>query len=42
MHEWLKFDFNEYESEEEYILAQERLIARQDEKEVTLKEWNTI
>ena len=27
MHEWLKFDFNEYESEEEYLLAQERLIA---------------
>ena len=42
MHEWLKFDFNEYESEEEYLLAQERLIARQDEKEVPLKEWNTI
>merc|ERR1711895_214427 len=42
MHEWLKFDFNEYESEEEYLLAQEKLIARQEEKEVTLKEWNTI
>merc|ERR1712101_98295 len=42
MHEWLKFDFNEYESEEEYLLAQEKLIARQEEKEITLKEWNTI
>merc|ERR1711895_350377 len=39
---WIKFDFNEYESEEEYLLAQEKLIARQEEKEVTLKEWNTI
>merc|ERR1711873_354202 len=42
MHEWLKFDFNKYESEEEYLLAQEKLIARQEEKEVTLKEWNTV
>merc|ERR1712115_675425 len=42
MHDWIKFHFNEYESEEEYLLAQERLIARQDEKEVTLKEWNAI
>ena len=42
MHDWIKFNFNEYESEEEYLLAQEKLIARQDEKEVTLKEWNTI
>ena len=42
MHDWLKFNFNKYESEEEYLLAQEKLIARQDEKEVTLKEWNTI
>merc|ERR1712177_48105 len=25
MHEWLKFDFNEYESEEEYLLAQEKI-----------------
>merc|ERR1712112_373823 len=32
----------ENESEEEYLFAQEKLIARQDEKQVTLKEWNTI
>ena len=42
MHDWIKFNFNEYESEEEYLLAQEKLIARQDEKEITLKEWNAI
>ena len=42
MHEWLKFDFNEYESEEEYLLAQEKLIARQEEKDITMKEWNTV
>merc|ERR1711989_49279 len=27
MMEWLKFDFNEYEGEEDYLLAQEKLIA---------------
>ena len=42
MEDWIKFNFNEYESEEEYLLAQEKLIARQDEKEITLKEWNAI
>ena len=35
MVDWIKFNFNEHESEEEYLLAQEKLIARQDEKEVT-------
>merc|ERR1711895_27527 len=42
MEDWIKFNFNEYESEEEYLLAQEKLIARQDKKEITLKEWNAI
>merc|ERR1712080_252196 len=42
MEDWIKFNFNEHESEEEYLFAQEKLIARQDEKNVTLKEWNTI
>merc|ERR1711873_141571 len=42
MEDWIKFNFNEHESEEEYLFAQEKLIARQDEKQVTLKEWNTI
>merc|ERR1712112_399306 len=42
MEDWISFNFNEYESEEQYILAQEKLIARQEEKNITLKEWNTI
>ena len=42
MEDYIKFNFNEYESEEEYLLAQEKLIARQDEKQISLKEWNTI
>ena len=27
MEDWIKFNFNEHESEEEYLLAQENLIA---------------
>merc|ERR1712115_121174 len=42
MMEWLKFDFNEYESEEDYLLAQEKLIARQEEKDISMKEWSTV
>merc|ERR1712243_401373 len=42
MEDWIKFNFNEHESEEEYLFAQEKLITRQEEKQVTLKEWNTI
>ena len=42
MEEYIKFNFNEYENEEEHLLAQEKLIAKQEEKGVTLKEWNTI
>merc|ERR1712126_615399 len=42
MEDWIKFNFNEHESEEEYLFAQEKLIARQDEKQVTLTEWNAI
>merc|ERR1711962_1700962 len=42
MEDWIKFNFNEHESEEEYLFAQEKLIARQDEKRISLKEWNTI
>ena len=29
-------------SEEEYLFAQEKMIARQEEKQVSLKEWNTV
>merc|ERR1712133_294413 len=42
MEDWIKFNFNEHESKEEYLFAQEKLIARQDEKQISLKEWNTI
>ena len=42
MEDWIKFNFNEHESEEEYLFAQEKMIARQEEKQVTLKEWNTV
>merc|ERR1712177_113419 len=42
MMEWIKFDFNEYESEEEYLLAQEKLIARQEEKDISMKECSTV
>merc|ERR1712243_113449 len=42
MEYWIKFNFNEHESEEEYLFAQEKLIAKQDEKQVPLKEWNAI
>ena len=42
MEDWIKFNFNEQESEEEYLFAQERMIARQEEKQLTLKEWNAV
>ena len=31
MEDWIKFNFNEHESEEEYLFAQEKMIARQEE-----------
>merc|ERR1712240_268355 len=42
MEEWVKFNFNEYENEEEYLFAQEKLISRQDEKKITMREWNAV
>merc|ERR1712237_221465 len=42
MDDWIKFNFNEHENDEEYVFAQEKLIARQEEKQISLKEWNTI
>merc|ERR1712239_35099 len=42
MEEWIKFNFNEHDSEEDYIFLQEKIIARQNETNVTLKEWNAI
>ena len=42
MEQWIKFNFNEHDSEEEYLFAQEKIISRQNETKVTLAEWNTI
>merc|ERR1712243_549819 len=42
MEQWIRFNFNEHESEEEYLFAQEKIITRQNETKVTLAEWNTI
>merc|ERR1711867_310119 len=38
MEDWIKFNFNEHESEEEYLFAKEKMIARQEEKQVTMRE----
>ena len=37
MEDWIKFNFNEHESEEEYLFAQEKMIARQEEKRGVFK-----
>ena len=42
MEEWIKFNFNEHESEEEYLFAMEKMIARKEEKRVTMREWDAI
>merc|ERR1712082_541517 len=42
MEDWIKFNFNEHESEEEYLFAMEKMIARKEEKQVTMKEWDAI
>merc|ERR1711895_86780 len=42
MEDLIKFNFNKHESEEEYLFAQEKMIARQEEKQVSLKEWNAV
>merc|ERR1712112_579788 len=42
MEEWIKFNFNEHDSEDDYIFSQEKIIARQKETKVTLEEWNAI
>merc|ERR1712115_760537 len=38
MEDWIKLNFNEHESEGEHLFAQEKMITRQEEKQVTLKE----
>ena len=42
MEDWIKFNFTEHESEEEYLFAQEKMIKIQEEKQVSLEEWDTI
>ena len=42
MEDWIKFNFNEHESEEEYLFAMEKMIARKEEKRVTMREWDAI
>ena len=42
MEDWIKFDANEHENGDEYLFAIEKLIARKEEKKVTMKEWDSI
>ena len=42
MEDWIKFNFNEYESEEDNLFAMEKIIARKEEKQVTTREWDAI
>merc|ERR1712115_452911 len=42
MEDWINYNFNEHENEEEYLFAQEKMIKTQEEKQVSLEEWNTI
>ena len=36
MEDWIKFNFNEHESEEEYLFAMEKMRARKEEKQVSI------
>ena len=42
MQDWMKFNANEHESEDDYLFTMEKLIARKEEKRVTSKEWDSI
>ena len=42
MEDWIKFNLNEYESEEDYLFAMEYMIVRKEEKQVTMREWDAI
>ena len=42
MEDWINYNFKEHKSEEEYWFAQEKMIKIQEEKQVSLEEWNTI
>ena len=38
----MKFNFNEHKSEKDYLFAMEKMIARKEEKKVTMREWDAI
>ena len=42
MEDWIRFNFNEHESKEDYLFATEKMIARKEEKQVTMREWNAL
>ena len=42
MEDWINFNFTEHESEEEDLFAREKMIRIQEEKQVSLEEWDTI
>merc|ERR1712080_3055 len=42
MDDWINYNFNEHESEEECWCSREKMIKIQEEKQVSLEEWNTI
>ena len=42
MEDWIKFNANEHESENDYLFAIEKLIARKKEKKVISKEWDSV
>merc|ERR1712112_515051 len=42
MGDWIEYNFTEHKSEEEYLVAKEKMIKIQEEKQVSLKEWDTI
>merc|ERR1712082_221283 len=42
MEDWIKFNLNEHESEEDYLFVMEKIIARKEEKQVTMREWDAI
>ena len=42
MEDWIEYNFTEHKSEEEYLVAKEKMIKIQEEKQVTLEEWDTI
>ena len=42
MIDWIEFNFTEHKSEEEYLLAREKMIKIEEEKQITQIEWDTI